>query len=120
MIIDGGEPAEREPRLDDGGVALVLRGDDGGRLRAIAFALEERLSASGRIAHVLFAGAGSAAGLAWAARACTDAGMVTICLVGDDPAAAEVRARVGAARLRDATVGDEPLDAAVARLAALL
>jgi hypothetical protein len=118
MIVDGGGATEREPRRD--GVALVLGGGDEARRRAVAFALEERLSASGRIAHVLFAGEGSAVGLAAAARACSDAGIVTICLVGADRAAAEVRERVGAARLREATISDEPLDAAVARLAALL
>jgi len=119
MIVDGDGATEREPR-PDGGVALVLGGGDEARRRAVAFALEQRLSASGRIAHVLFGGEGSAAGLAAAARACSDAGLVTICLVGAESAAAEVRERVGAARLREATVGDEPLDAAVARLAALL
>jgi bifunctional enzyme CysN/CysC len=119
MIIEAAE-VEREPRLEGTGVALVLRGGDGERLRAVAFALEQRLSASGRVAHVLFAGEGSAAGLAWAARACTDAGMITICLVGDDAGVAALRERVGAARVREEAVGDEPLEVAVARLAALV
>jgi sulfate adenylyltransferase large subunit len=119
MIIEAAE-VEREPRPEGTGVALVLRGGDGERLRAVAFALEQRLSAGSRVAHVLFAGEGSAAGLAWAARACTDAGMITICLVGDDAGVATVRERVGAARVREEAVGDEPIDAAVARLAALV
>jgi bifunctional enzyme CysN/CysC len=123
-------PRERAEKLGQAGLTLLLHGAPPARLRAIAFALERRLFDLGRVAHVLFAGEGTATALAWAARACTDAGLVTLCVSSgagggdsaDDGAAerAEVRARVGEARVRDGAVGDESVEAAVERLAASL
>ncbi len=114
-------PRERADKLGQpAGVTIVLRGATPARLGVIAFALERRLFDLGRVAHVLFRGEGSAAALAWAARACTDAGLVTICIGGDEAAEAELRAVVGEARVRDGAVGDEPVERAVERLVALV
>ena len=115
-------PRERADKLGQAGVTLLLHGAPLPSLRVIAFALERRLFDLGRVAHVLFAGEGTSAALAWAARACTDAGLVTICVSGSDDAneRAEVRERVGEARVRDGAVGDGPIEAAVERLVALV
>ena len=112
-------PRERADKLGQAGLTLLLSGAATEQLRVVAFALERRLFDLGRVAHVLFAGEGSAAALAWAARACTDAGLVTIC-VDAGGGSDEVRARVGSERVRDGVVGDEPLDRAVERLVALV
>ena len=113
-------PRERADKLGQAGVTLLLHGAPLPTLRVVAFALERRLFDLGRVAHVLFAGEGTASALAWAARACTDAGLVTICVsAGDDAERAEVRAGVGASRVRDGAVGDEPAEAIVERLVAL-
>ncbi|MDB4968107.1 MAG: Sulfate adenylyltransferase subunit 1, partial [Myxococcales bacterium] len=115
-------PRERADKLGQLGRTLLLHGLLPSELRAVAFALERRLFDLGRAAHVLFAAEGTTAALAWAARACTDAGLVTICVTASDDAAesAEVRARVGESRVVDGAVGDEPVDKAVERLVALL
>ena len=111
-------PRERADKLGHTGVALRLHGAPEAELRVIAFALERRLFDLGRVAHVLFAGEGGAAALGWAARACTDAGLITVCVDGDG---AELRARVGEARLRDGAVEPgERVECAVDRLIALL
>jgi bifunctional enzyme CysN/CysC len=114
-------PRERAEKLGHAGLTLLLHGASAERLRVVAFALERRLFDLGRVAHVLFAGEGAPSALAWAARACTDAGLVTICVAADE-AAAEVRARVGDARVRDGAVGgsDEGVERAVERLLSLL
>jgi len=112
-------PRERADKLGQAGLTLLLHGASAERLRVVAFALERRLFDLGRVAHVLFAGEGSPAALAWAARACTDAGLVTIC-VGVGEAGSEVRARVGEARVRDADVGEDSVDRAVERLLSVL
>jgi bifunctional enzyme CysN/CysC len=113
-------PRERADKLGQTGMTLLLHGAPEAQLRAVAFALERRLFDLGRVAHVLFTGEGTPSALAWAARACTDAGLVTICVTGSAEAGAEVRARVGEARVRDATVTDEAVDAVVERLVALV
>ncbi|MCA1664463.1 MAG: sulfate adenylyltransferase subunit CysN [Myxococcales bacterium] len=115
-------PRERAEKLGQAGVTLLLHGAPEPELRVVAFALERRLFDLGRVAHVLFAGEGSSTALAWAARACTDAGLVTICVSTSDDAGgrADVRARVGEARVRDAAVGEGPIEAAVERLVALV
>jgi hypothetical protein len=59
--------------------------------------------------------------LAWAARACTDAGLVTI--VDRALEAAErhaLRERVGEKRAIDVVVGEEPIERAVERLVELV
>jgi len=113
-------PRERAEKLGHAGVTLLLHGASAERLRVVAFALERRLFDLGRVAHVLFAGEGTASALAWAARACTDAGLVTIC-VGAGDAAAEVRDRVGEARVRDGEVGaDGAVERVVERLLSVL
>ncbi|HWE27734.1 MAG TPA: sulfate adenylyltransferase subunit CysN, partial [Polyangia bacterium] len=68
-------PRERADKLGQAGVTLVLHGAAPDELRGVAFALERRLFDLGRVAHVLFAGEGTPTALAWAARACTDAGL---------------------------------------------
>jgi hypothetical protein len=115
-------PRERADKLGQAGVTLLLYGAPLPTLRVIAFALERRLFDLGRVAHVLFAGEGTSSALAWAARACTDAGLVTICVSAKEDASerAEVRERVGEARVRDGAVGDAPIEAAVERLVALV
>jgi bifunctional enzyme CysN/CysC len=113
-------PRERADKLGQTGLTLLLHGAPEPQLRAVAFALERRLFDLGRVAHVLFTGEGTAAALAWAARACTDAGLVTICVIASDEVAAEVRARVGEPRTRDAAVGDAGIDITVEKLIALL
>jgi bifunctional enzyme CysN/CysC len=113
-------PRERAEKLGQAGLALLVHGAPPAELRAIAFALERRLFDVGRVAHVLFAGESSPGAFGWAARACTDAGLLTICISDDAADRAEVRTRVGDARIRDAAVGDESVDAAVARLVATL
>jgi bifunctional enzyme CysN/CysC len=113
-------PRERADKLGQTGVTLLLHGATEAQLRAVAFALERRLFDLGRVAHVLFGGEGTPSALAWAARACTDAGLVTICVTESAEAGGEVRARVGEARVRDATVTDEAVDAVVERLVALV
>ncbi len=115
-------PRERADKLGQTGLTLMLHGAPEAELREAAFALERRLFDVGRVAHVLFAGDGGAAALAWAARACTDAGLVTIAVAGDAAVERqELRARVGEARVRDAALTPgEPVERAVARLVALV
>ena len=99
-------PRERADKLGQTGVTLLVHRAPEAELRVIAFALERRLFDLGRVAHVLFAGEGSPAALAFAARACTDAGLVTICVVAGEAGAerGELGARVGEARVRDGGV----------------
>jgi sulfate adenylyltransferase large subunit len=115
-------PRERADKLGQHGLTLLLHGGSPSRLRTIAFALERRLFDLGRAAHVLFAAESAPAALAWAARACTDAGLITICVTaGEDAAAdAEVRARVGESRVIHGAVSDEPIDQIVERLVGLV
>ena len=89
-------PRERAEKLGQAGVTLLLHGAPAAELRVVAFALERRLFDLGRVAHVLFAGEADATALAWAARECTDAGLLTICVsAGGGEAEDEVRAVVG-------------------------
>jgi bifunctional enzyme CysN/CysC len=113
---------ERAGRLGQTGVAIVLHGAAPSRLRVLAFALERRLYDLGRAAHVLALGdEAPAAALAWAARACTDAGLVTIVEGGlDDAERHALRDRVGEARVIDVDVGEEATEHAVARLVELV
>ena len=116
-------PRERAARLGQAGVTLLLHGAPSLTLRTVAFALERRLFDLGRAAHVLaFAEAPPPSAVAWAARACTDAGLVTIRASATDVDAerGELRARVGEARFVEAAVGDEPTDKIVERLLVLV
>jgi len=113
-------PRERADKLGQTGVTLLLHGAPAAELRAIAFAVERRLFDLGRVAHVLFAGESTPGALAFAARACTDAGLAVIC-VDAGAASGELRAAVGEARLRDGAVAaGEPIERAAERLAALV
>jgi hypothetical protein len=94
--------SERAERLGQTGVTVRL---DGERARAIAFALERRLYDLGHAAHVLAVDDPPAA-----ARACTEAGLVTISVGGDLEA---LRGLLGAARVVEAAPDAATLDAAV-------
>jgi hypothetical protein len=109
---------ERADKLGQAGVALVLHGAAPSRLRTLAFALERRLYDLGHAAHVLALGdEAPAAALAWAARACADAGLIAIVERAlDETERRAVRERVGEARTLDVSVGEEPVERAVARL----
>jgi bifunctional enzyme CysN/CysC len=113
---------ERAGKLGQSGVALLLHGAPASRLRLLAFALERRLYDLGRAAHVLALGdEAPPAALAWAARACTDAGLVTIVERGlDDGERRALRERVGEARVIEVAVDEEPIEPAVARLCELV
>jgi bifunctional enzyme CysN/CysC len=113
---------ERAGKLGQSGVAIVLHGGAPSQKRVLAFALERRLYDLGRAAHVLALGdEAPATALAWAARACTDAGLVTIVERGlDDAERRALRERVGESRVIDSAVGEEPVEHAVARLVELI
>jgi sulfate adenylyltransferase large subunit len=116
-----GTARERVVRLGQHGAALLLVGGDDERLRTVAVALERRLVDDGRPAHVLSLGSeATPSAVAWAARACVDAGLWILCVGVAESDRPELRERVGAGRVRELVIGDGEVDAVVERLAAQL
>jgi bifunctional enzyme CysN/CysC len=72
-------PRERRERLGQSGATVWLTGQAGSGRWALAYALERRLFDLGRTAHVIDPVGENLPGVASAARACTDAGLITIC-----------------------------------------
>jgi sulfate adenylyltransferase large subunit len=108
-------PRERADKLGQRGVTVHL---DGASAKGLAFALERRLFDLGHAAYVLPLDGEPERALALAVRACTEAGLVTICFGGD---AAAVCAVVGEARFVAAVATaavDEVVEEIVASLVA--
>jgi bifunctional enzyme CysN/CysC len=123
-------PRERAQKTGQSGVTVLVStaapGTDSGasaagfaaRARELGFALERRLYDLGHAANVLAFTDEPAAAVALAARACTDAGLIVVCVTTE---ATIVRTHVGADRTLDLPVDDStPIDAAVERAIALL
>jgi adenylylsulfate kinase-like enzyme len=93
-------PRERRERMGQSGATVWLTGMPGSGRWSLAYALERRLFDLGRTAHVLDPIGEDLESMAAAARACTDAGLITICAFESRLRAerAEVRARIGAER----------------------
>jgi sulfate adenylyltransferase large subunit len=94
-------PRERTARMGQTGVTLWLAGLPGSGRWALAYALERRLFDLGHAATVIDPSGEDLRSMISAARACTDAGLVTICAFPSYKRADReaVRARVGAARV---------------------
>jgi len=102
-------PRERADKLGQAGLAVLL---DGAQAKRLAFALERRLFDLGHAAHVLLLAGEPERAATLAVRACTDAGLITLCVGGD---AAQLRAAVGESRvIAPAPPGDDrPLERTV-------
>ncbi len=92
-------PRERRERLGQTGVAVWLTGLPGSGKVTIAYTLERKLFDLGHAAHVLLLDE-PLSGIAVAARACTDAGLITICALASKTRSERhaVRDKVGAER----------------------
>jgi bifunctional enzyme CysN/CysC len=90
-------PRERRERLGQAGVTVWLTGLPGSGKVTIAYTLERKLFDLGHSAHVLLLNE-PLSGVAVAARACTDAGLITICAMQSKTVheRSEVREKVGA------------------------
>jgi bifunctional enzyme CysN/CysC len=93
-------PRERIERFGQRGATVWLTGMPGSGRWALAYALERRLFDQGRTAHVADPLGESLESIASVARACTNAGLITICAFEAKHQAErdQVRARVGAER----------------------
>jgi bifunctional enzyme CysN/CysC len=93
-------PRERRERLGQAGGTLWLTGLPGSGRWALAYALERRLFDLGHTAHVADPVGESLEGIASAARACTNAGLIAICAYESKRRAerAQVAARIGPER----------------------
>lgn len=94
-------PRERAERMGQAGVTLWLAGLPGSGRWALAYALERRLFDLGRAATVVDPTGEDLRSMISGARACTDAGLVTICAFPSYKRADReaVRAHVGADRV---------------------
>jgi bifunctional enzyme CysN/CysC len=100
-------PRERAQKTGQTGVTVLLVGAPA-RARAVAFAIERRLFDLGHAACVVAFDDAPATALALAARACSDAGLVTLCPSGD---ATALQAQLDRAHLVELAVDDAaPLD----------
>jgi sulfate adenylyltransferase large subunit len=99
-------PRERRERLGQTGVTVWLTGLPGSGKVTIAYTLERRLFDLGHAAHVLAMTGETIDAIALSAKACTDAGLITICALPSKKAAQrdEVAARVGPERFFEVLV----------------
>jgi hypothetical protein len=115
-------PRERAQKTGQTGATVLLSSataDAAGRTREVAFALERRLYDLGHAANVIAFADEPPAAVALAARACTDAGLIVVCVPMSD--AQLVRAHVGAERTLELAVdARSAVDAAVEQAIALL
>jgi bifunctional enzyme CysN/CysC len=90
-------PRERRERFGQTGATVWLTGLPGSGRWTLGYALERRLFDLGRTAHVIVPTGETLPAMIAAARACTDAGLITICAFETKKAAerAEVRAGIG-------------------------
>ncbi len=93
-------PRERRERMGQSGATVWLTGLPGSGRWPLAYALERRLFDLGRTATVIDPTGEDLRSMISAAKACSDAGLVTICAFPSfaRDAREEVRARLGAAR----------------------
>ncbi|MFI5308709.1 MAG: sulfate adenylyltransferase subunit CysN [Polyangiales bacterium] len=93
-------PRERRERFGQTGATVWLTGQPGSGRWTLAYALERRLFDLGRTAHVIVPTGESLPSMISIARACSDAGLITICAFETKTRAEreQVRARVGAQR----------------------
>jgi bifunctional enzyme CysN/CysC len=100
----GGQVSQREraQRMGQPGLAVLL---SGAATRLVAFTLERQLFDLGHTAHVLAFDDQPAAAVALAVRACTEAGLVTLCAASAVDAEA-LRAQLGGERLLEIAVDE--------------
>jgi bifunctional enzyme CysN/CysC len=93
-------PRERRERMGQSGATVWLTGLPGSGRWSLAYALERRLFDLGRTAHVADPVGESLESMASVARACTKAGLITICAFESKLRSEreQVRARVGGER----------------------
>jgi bifunctional enzyme CysN/CysC len=99
-------PRERRERMGQSGATVWLTGLPGSGRWSLAYALERRLFDLGRTAHVADPVGESLESMASVARACTKAGLITICAFESKLRSEreQVRARVGAERFLEVFV----------------
>ncbi len=103
-------PRERRERMGQSGATVWLTGLPGSGRWALAYALERRLFDLGRTAHVADPVGESLTSMISAARACTNAGLITICAFEAKLRAEreQARARIGAERFLEVFVDTSP------------
>jgi bifunctional enzyme CysN/CysC len=104
-------PRERRDRLGQTGVTVFLSGLPGSGKVAVAYVLERKLFDLGHSAHVIPPQGESMDAVSVAARACTDAGLITICALPAKRRADRelVRNKVGAERFVEVFVNTDPV-----------
>lgn len=107
-------PRERRERLGQTGVTLWLTGRAGSGKVTLAYVLERKLFDLGHAAHVLSADGEALPAIGVAAKACTDASLITICALTANTRAQRslLREKVGAERFVEVFVD---VDAALCR-----
>jgi len=107
-------PRERRERLGQTGVTVWLTGLPGSGKVTLAYVLERKLFDLGHSAHVLSPEGESFTSIGVAAKACTDASLITICALPSKTRAerSTVREKVGAGRFVEVFVD---VDAALCR-----
>jgi bifunctional enzyme CysN/CysC len=107
-------PRERRERLGQAGVTVWLTGLPGSGKVNVAYVLERKLFDLGHSAHVLAPEGHAIEGIAVAAKALTDAGLIAICALPARTRAerASVREKVGAGRFVEVFVNTSPAIAA--------
>ena len=103
-------PAERRERFGQTGATVWLTGLPGSGRWALAYALERKLFDDGRTAHVVDPQREDMDEMVSAARACTNAGLITICAFSSYKRAdrEQVRTAVGAERFFEVFVNTDP------------
>jgi bifunctional enzyme CysN/CysC len=102
-------PRERRERMGQSGATVWLTGLPGSGRWSLAYALERRLFDLGRTAHVIVPIGENLESMISAARACTMAGLITICAFESKQRAerAHVRERIGEKRFFEVFVDTE-------------
>jgi bifunctional enzyme CysN/CysC len=103
-------PRERRERMGQSGATVWLTGLPGSGRWSLAYALERRLFDLGRTAHVIVPIGENLESAISAARACTMAGLITICAFESKHRAerAHVRERIGEKRFFEVFVDTDP------------
>jgi bifunctional enzyme CysN/CysC len=103
-------PAERLERMGQKGATVWLVGLPGSGRWTLAYALERRLFDQGRSATVIDPSGEDLRSMVSAARACTDAGLVTICAFPSPARSSreQLRARIGEERVVMVYVNTDP------------